>query len=91
VGVPVAEVIRKSENQRADVLPMEDEVCWLASGTGSSDGATAGGQLRLNELVVELTRDKTMLQDVLLNKSGAALTAWTDGGAAGESYVVSEL
>jgi hypothetical protein len=36
--------------------------------------------LRLKQLVAELTLDKTMLQDVL-SKNGKAFAAWTDGGA----------
>jgi putative transposase len=47
VGVPVAEVIRKVGDQRADVLPVEGEVRWSGSGPGPSDGATAGGESAL--------------------------------------------
>jgi putative transposase len=36
--------------------------------------------LRLKQLVAELTLDKTMLQDVL-SKNGEAFAAWIDGGA----------
>ena len=39
--------------------------------------------LRLKQLVAELTLDKAMLQDVL-SKNGKAFAAWTDGGACGK-------
>ncbi len=38
--------------------------------------------MRLKQLVAELTLDKTMLQDVL-SKNGEAFAAWTDGGVSG--------
>ena len=38
--------------------------------------------IRLKQLVAELTLDKTMLQDVL-SKNGTAFAAWTDGRASG--------
>jgi len=38
--------------------------------------------LRLKHLVVELTLDKAMLQDVL-SKKGEAFTPWTHGGGTG--------
>ncbi|WP_414648643.1 hypothetical protein, partial [Edaphobacter sp.] len=44
--------------------------------------------MRLKQLVAELTLDKAMLQDVL-SKKGEAFTAWTDGRGTGGSYGVS--
>ncbi|MBW4028179.1 MAG: hypothetical protein HIU93_12360 [Acidobacteria bacterium] len=44
---------------------MEDEVRWPGGGRGSEDGAVAGGEYVPEQLVAELTLDKTMLQDVL--------------------------
>ena len=38
--------------------------------------------LRLKQLVAELTLDKTMLQDVF-SKNGKVFAAWIDGGASG--------
>jgi len=38
--------------------------------------------MRLKQLVAELTLDKTMLQDVL-SKDGEACAAWPDGEASG--------
>jgi len=45
--------------------------------------------MRLKQLVAELTLDKAMLQDVL-SKKGEAFTAWTDGRGTGGSYGVAE-
>jgi hypothetical protein len=44
LGVPVAEVIRKVGNQRADLLPLEEAVCWDGDGPGATDETTPGGE-----------------------------------------------
>lgn len=43
LGVPVAEVIRKGD-QRADLLSMEEAVCWYGDGPGATDETTPGGE-----------------------------------------------
>ena len=42
VGVPVAEVIRKAGISEQTVLPLEGEVRWVRSGSGTPDGSAAG-------------------------------------------------
>ena len=42
VGVPIAKLIRKGRDQRADVLSLKVEVRRLGSGSGSTVEATAG-------------------------------------------------
>jgi len=34
----------EGRDQRADVLPMEGEVCWPGNGSGTADGSVAGGE-----------------------------------------------
>jgi putative transposase len=68
VGVLVAEVIRKAGVQRADLLPLEGEVCRSRSGPGASDGTVTGREPASKAVGCGLTLDKTMLQDVLSKK-----------------------
>jgi putative transposase len=82
VGVPVAEVIRKagiSEQTfyrwKAKYAGLEVDEVWKMAQLQEEN-------MRLKQLVAELTLDKTMLQDVL-SKNGEAFAAWTAGRASG--------
>lgn len=84
VGVPVVEVIRKAGISEQTFYRWKAKYAGLEVDQVRQMAQLREENLRLKQLVAELTLDKTMLQDVL-SKSGEAFTAWTDGGASGRS------
>lgn len=79
VGVPVAEVIRKAGISEQTFYRWKARYAGLEVYEVRKMAQLQEENMRLNQLVAELTLDKTMLQDVL-SKNGEAFTAWTDGG-----------
>ena len=82
VGVPVAEVIRKAGISEQTFYRWKAKYAGLEVDEVRKMAQLQEENLRLKQLVAELTLDKTMLQDVLAKKC-EAFTAWTDGGAVG--------
>jgi putative transposase len=82
VGVPVAEVIRKAGISEQTFYRWKAKYAGLEVDQVRQMAQLQEENLRLKQLVAELTLDKTMLQDVL-SKNGEAFAAWTDGGASG--------
>ena len=82
VGVPVAEVIRKAGISEQTFYRWKAKYAGLEVDQVRQMAQLQEENLRLKQLVAELTLDKTMLQDVL-SKKGEAFAAWPDGGASG--------
>ena len=82
VGVPVAEVIRKAGISEQTFYRWKAKYAGLEVDQVRQMAQLQEENLRLKQLVAELTLDKTMLQDVL-SKNGEAFAAWADGGASG--------
>jgi putative transposase len=82
VGVPVAEVIRKAGISEQTFYRWKAKYAGLEVDEVRKMAQLQEENMRLKQLVAELTLDKTMLQDVL-SKNGEAFAAWTDGGASG--------
>jgi putative transposase len=82
VGVPVAEVIRKTGISEQTFYRWKAKYAGLEVDEVRKMAQLQEENLRLKQLVAELTLDKTMLQDVL-SKNGEAFAAWADGGAVG--------
>ena len=80
VGVPVVEVIRKAGISEQTFYRWKAKYVGLEVDQVRQMKQLQEENLRLKQLVAELTLDKAMLQDVL-SKNGKALAAWTDGGA----------
>jgi putative transposase len=80
VGVPVVEVIRKAGISEQTFYHWKAKYVGLEVDQVRQMKQLQEENLRLKQLVAELTLDKAMLQDVL-SKNGKALAAWTDGGA----------
>jgi hypothetical protein len=55
-------------HQRADIVPLEGQYAGLEVDQVRQMAQLQGENLRLKQLVAELTLDKTMLQDVLSKK-----------------------
>ena len=82
VGVPVAEVIRKAGISEQTFSRWKAKYAGLEVDEVRKMAQLQEENMRLKQLVAELTLDKTMLQDAL-SKNGEAFAAWTDGGASG--------
>jgi putative transposase len=82
VGVPVAAVIRKAGISEQTFYRWKAKYAGLEVDQVRQMAQLQEENLRLKQLVAELTLDRTMLQDVL-SKNGGAFAAWTDGGASG--------
>ena len=82
VGIPVVEVIRKAGISEQTFYRWKAKYAGLEVDEVRKMAQLQEENMRLKQLVAELTLDKTMLQDVL-SKNGEAFAAWTDGGAAG--------
>jgi putative transposase len=67
-GTSVAEVIRRLGISDADLLPMEEAVCWAWRCRVATATDLGGGDQKLKQLVADLSLDKKMLQDVLSKK-----------------------
>jgi putative transposase len=81
VGVPVAEVIRKAGISEQTFYRWKAKYAGLEVDQVRQMAQLQEENLRLKQLVAELTLDKTMLRDVL-SKNGEAFAAWADGGGA---------
>jgi putative transposase len=68
VGVPVAEVIRKAGNSEQTLYRWKAKYAGLEVGEVRKMAQLQEENLRLEQLVAELTLDKTKLQDVLSKK-----------------------
>ena len=86
VGVPVTEVIRKAGISEQTFYQWKAKYAGLEVDQVRQMAQLQEENLRLKQLVAELTLDKTMLQDVL-SKNGEAFAAWTDSGASGRKLV----
>ena len=84
VGVPVAEVIRKAGISEQTFYRWKAKYAGLEVDQVRQMAQLQEENLRLKQLVAELTLDKTMLQDVL-SKNGEAFAAWAHGGASGRA------
>ena len=89
VGVPVAEVIRKAGISEQTFYRWKAKYAGLEVDEVRKMAQLQEENLRLKQLVAELTLDKTRLQDVL-SKNGEAFAAWADGGSVGWKLPVSE-
>ena len=78
VGVPVAEVIRKAGISEQAFYRWKAKCAGLEVDEVRKMAQLQEENMRLKQLVAELTLDKTTLQDVL-SKNGEAFAAWTDG------------
>jgi putative transposase len=83
VGVPVAEVIRKAGISEQTFYRWKAKYAGLEVDEVRRMAQLQEENMRLKQLVAELTLDKAMLQDVLSKKNGEAFTAWTDGRGTG--------
>jgi putative transposase len=83
VGVPVVELIRKVGISEQTFYRWKAKYVGLEVDQVRQMKQLQEENLRLKQLVAELTLDKAMLQDVL-SKNGKAFAAWTDGRASGK-------
>jgi Transposase. len=81
-GVPVAEVIRKAGISEQTFYRWKAKYAGLEVDEVRKMAQLQEENMRLKQLVAELTLDKAMLQDVL-SKNGEAFAAWAEGGASG--------
>jgi putative transposase len=58
----------KGRDQRANVLSMEEAVCWFGDRSARQMKQLQEENSRLKQLIADLSLDKTMLQDVLRRK-----------------------
>ena len=83
VGVPVVELIRKVGISEQTFYRWKAKYVGLEVDQVRQMKQLQEENLRLKQLVAEVTLDKAMLQDVL-SKNGKAFATWTDGGAPGK-------
>jgi putative transposase len=82
VGVPVAEVIRKAGISEQTFYRWKAKYAGLEVDQVRQMAHLQEENMRLKQLVADLTLDKTMLQDVF-SKNREAFAAWADGRASG--------